>query len=875
MNTGETDPQAQARLVDALRRRLAGAAGREVALVETHISYVLLTGTFAYKVKKAVRLGFLDFTSLAARRFYCQEELRLNRRLAPSIYLDVVTITGTPDAPDVEGAGAALEYAVKMREFAQDALFSDLVARGALAPARIDELAKTVAAFHGDAAAAAANGAFGAPEQVLALALANFSEMRPLLSRAEDRAAVDALDAWTRREFARLRPRLAARREDGFVRECHGDLHLANVALVDDRALVFDCIEFNAGMRWIDVMSEVAFTMMDLAHAGRPDLAHRYLDAYLEATGDQAGLGVLTFYLAYRACVRAKVACLRAAAAGGFTASFEQACRGYLDLARAYAEPARAAIVVMHGFAACGKSTLAQALLEAIGAVRLRSDVERKRLQGLSATARSASGIASGLYASAATRATYAYLARLARSVVESGRVALVDATFLERWQRDTFRELAARLGVPFVIVDVVAGEATLRARLTRRSLGPPDASEAGTAVLDHQLRTSEPLAPDERDDVVRYDSEQAPEREQRAVVAEVDARRNRDACVPGPARPSPAHAAPSLDAEVAFLSRPGNHPEGTPGVDTVETHLSFVFLTERHAWKLKKPVCTRHVDLRDADARLWNCIEETRLNRRLSTGVYLGVAPLFVDERGALSLTDGATVVDWLVRMRRLPASRMLDRMLVEGRVAAADLDALVARLCAFYRRARRIELRPVDYRDEFAATIAAHRTELFASHYGLDSTRIARISQAQLAMLKDADLFDARLATIVEGHGDLRPEHVCFEEEPQIIDCLEFSLRLRTLDPVDEVGFLALECERLGAPPVGDAILDAYRAASGDAAPSRLVDFYQSFRACVRATLAVRHLAEPAPVDARKWIGRANAYLDLAWSHIERSTR
>jgi aminoglycoside phosphotransferase family enzyme len=204
---------------------------------------------------------------------------------------------------------------------------------------------------------------------------------------------------------------------------------------------------------------------------------------------------------------------------------------------------------------------------------------------------------------------------------------------------------------------------------------------------------------------------------------------------------------------------------------------------------------------------------------------------------------------------------------------VRAEDVAALVARLCAFYRDARRVELRPIDYRHAFATSIAEHRDELAHPRYALDVARLDRIAQRQRDVLAEAALFDVRVREhrIVEGHGDLRPEHVCFEAEPQIIDCLEFSRRLRTLDALDELGFLALECERLGAPDVGAAILAAYRAQSDDPSPPKLLHFYQSYRAIVRATLAVRHLEEPGPTHTVKWIARANAYVDLASAHIE----
>jgi aminoglycoside phosphotransferase family enzyme/predicted kinase len=510
------DLSAQRALVAKLRAVVPRAGSKDsVEVIETLISWVLLSGSFAWKIKKAVDLGFLDFTTLAARRRFCEEELRLNRRLAPALYLDVVPIAGTVDAPVPGGEGAAIEYAVRMREFPQSALASSVLARGELARAHIDALAADIAAFHARIARAPPDGPFGTPQDLLRFALENFEAAGGAAATPDERAKLTALHDWTLREHAARTARFGERRARGFVRECHGDLHLGNMVLQDDRLVVFDCIEFNDHLRWIDVMSEVAFVVMDLEDRGAPALAHRFLNAYLERTGDYAGLAVLRFYLTYRAMVRAKVARLRAdqldpgAARDAALAEFH----GYLDLAAHFARPPRPALVLTHGLSGCGKTTLSQALLELTGAVRIRSDVERKRLHGLDAGARTGSDVAGGLYTDQATQATYDHIAALAREVLAAGDIALVDAAFLQRWQRDPFRQLAAELGVPFAIVAFVAPEATLRRRLAARQRQGGDASEADLAVLAHQLRMQEPLAAGEEESVVRFDAQVSPAR--------------------------------------------------------------------------------------------------------------------------------------------------------------------------------------------------------------------------------------------------------------------------------------------------------------------------------------------------------------------------
>lgn len=849
----------QARLLAALSRPGAfGPSCPHVERLETHISCVFLTGTHAYKIKKAVDFGFLDFTALAARRRFCEEELRLNRRLAPALYLDVVPITGSVDAPVIGGRGDALEYAVKMREFPQDALASRILARGELSAADIDALAAKVTAFHGATAVADPQGVFGAPGEVLRIARQNFAQIRPRLDTAEERDELDALASWTEREYAARYAALLRRREQGFIRECHGDLHLGNIARVDGELTIFDCIEFNESMRWIDVMNEVAFMVMDLHDRGRADLAYRFLNAYLEQTGDYAGLAVLPFYLVYRALVRAKVARLRAAQLekGESKRALLADYRGYATLARGYAQPRHAALAITHGLSGCGKTTLSQALLEAIGAVRIRSDIERKRLHGIGARERSGAGIEGGLYSAAATEETYRRLAALAREIIGAGLVAVVDATFLKRRQRDRFRDLARELGVAFAIVDFAASDATLRARVAGRAAAGSDASDADLAVLEHQLATREPLAPDERVFAVTYDAE-----------APLSAARAPAAWAALAARLEPSGA--ELRSKLAFLLRPESYPEPTAVVEPVETHMSWVFLTERHAWKLKKPVRSQYLDFSTESARRLDCEEELRLNRRLSDGVYLEVVPLTADPEERLRIGGGGRPVDWLVKMRRLPAARMLDRMIRDRTVDAGDMRRAIERLAQFYRESTAIAITPDAYRARFAAEIAGNRRELAAPSYGLPAALIDSVCARQQAFLdRRPELFDARVRAgrIVEAHGDLRPEHMCLEPRPQIIDCLEFSRELRVLDAADELGFLALECERLGAPALGAVIFATYAAVTGDAPPEALVRFHQSHRACVRAKIAIRHLDDPALRGQTRWTAQALDYLRLA---------
>jgi aminoglycoside phosphotransferase family enzyme/predicted kinase len=489
-------------------------AVEQIHVVETHISWVILTGPYAYKIKKPVDLGFLDFSTLEKRRFYCEEELRLNRRLAESLYLGVIAITGTADAPVLDGTGAAIEYAVKMVQFPEEARLDRLLARGELGPAHIDSLARELAEFHGRIAVAGYDKAFGTPERVHEPVRQNFEQIRARIE-TQDLAQLRRLEIWSELAFEDLRGAFEDRKHRGFVRECHGDAHLANMIWRDGRAVLFDCLEFNDNLRWIDVMSELAFLVMDLDDRAHPALARRALNSYLECTGDYAGLAVFRFYQVYRALVRAKVACIRLRQ-NGLSASDRQQARqeylGYAALAERYTQARPPALVITHGLSGSGKTWLSQRLLEALDVIRLRSDVERKRLHGLGAQARSGSGIASGLYTPEAGRRTYARLAELAGGILRAGQAVLVDAAFLKQEQRRQLRAVADQARAPFVILDLRAEDGLLRERLRRRAQAGGDASEADLAVLEHQLATREPLTPAEQNQALVIDAGAAPD---------------------------------------------------------------------------------------------------------------------------------------------------------------------------------------------------------------------------------------------------------------------------------------------------------------------------------------------------------------------------
>lgn len=486
----------QQRLVNVMCE--PGFLSRSPKIEETHISWVLLAGHDAYKIKKAVNLGFLDFSTLEARHFYCTEELRLNRRLAAELYLEVIAIGGTPEQP-VLGGEPAIEYAVHMRRFTRTAMLDRVLENGRITTAHIDLLASVIANFHASLPPAAADSPFCATAEIEKAALQNFAHLPQLLSTPDDMAMLEAVHQTSAREFAACEPLFKQRATAGCVRECHGDLHLGNIVLLDEVPTPFDCIEFSASLRWIDVISEISFTVMDLLQRGRPQLAWRLLNAYLEITGDYSGVGVLRFYLAYRAMVRAKIAAIRAGQRGIAKAILElKSCRSHLGLAHDCLTRRRPALIITHGLPGCGKSTFAQIALERLGAIRIRSDVERKRLFGLTALADSKALIEADIYSEDATRRTYARLHELARGLIAAGFPVIVDAAFLRHAERESFRALAREMDTPFVIASLQTDAALLAERLAQRSIRGHDASEAGMTVFEKLKIAQEPLADEE-----------------------------------------------------------------------------------------------------------------------------------------------------------------------------------------------------------------------------------------------------------------------------------------------------------------------------------------------------------------------------------------
>ncbi|MFT5221583.1 MAG: aminoglycoside phosphotransferase family enzyme/predicted kinase [Planctomycetota bacterium] len=483
-------------LIDALQHaRAFDHAVKYIRLLQTHISWVLLTGDYAYKIKKPVNFGFVDFSTLALRKFFCEEELQLNRRFASDIYLESVAIRDDGSGPTFFGEGRIVDYAVKMREFDQQDLLSAYASDGRLSTAHIDVIATEIARLHEIAKPADAHSDFGATEQLRYRSSENFEQIEKHLGADHLPARFAGFRESYLAQIEQLEPTFEQRRHQGFVRDCHGDLHLDNMAMLDGQLTLFDCIEFNSSLRWIDCISEAAFVAMDLQARGYPAFGWRFINQYLEINGDYAAMPLLRYYLIYRALVRAKVAVLGASLPGDSEQHLDKAL-SYIDLAMRWADDRRPGLVLMHGLSGSGKSTSAARLAEAIGAIQVRSDVERKRLFGYRPQQSSGAGLEGGIYGASSSDASYSRLLEITDEIIRSGFCVIVDASFLQAERRAAFLQLASDHSLRAVVIDCEAPTELLRQRIVER-IG--DASEASLQVLDRQLVVRQPLTSSER----------------------------------------------------------------------------------------------------------------------------------------------------------------------------------------------------------------------------------------------------------------------------------------------------------------------------------------------------------------------------------------
>ena len=518
MTSFKSEMEKSQRLVNGLISSISRHNQQSCNLIETHSAWVILSKEFAYKIKKPVNFGFLDFSTLEKRREYCHLEVELNSRFSADIYLFVVSISGDIDNPviversnrDSCKNSDILDYAVKMRRFPAKCLLSDLAKDNLLAQKHLDQLIEIISDFHLKAEQAPANSLYGSPESISHWMLENLDHIKSHAPIENQSSFLESLDRWIKSRLLELNPIFCLRQKQGMIRNCHGDLHLKNLTLLDGKVRLFDCIEFNSELRWIDVMSEIAFLIMDLDERGYQDYAYRFLNGYLQKTGDYSGLKVLRFYLIYRALVRAKVAVLRCQQIEKNSLDFDSTVteyKTYLKLVNQWLSPKKPKLLITFGLSGAGKSYLTAQLCEKLGFIHLRSDVERKRLAGLQALDSSQSDLNQGIYSPNQTENTYRYLMNTAQKIIESDYSVVVDATFLQKDFRSRAREVANSTGGQFLILECYAPIDTLRHRIIKRSQAGKDPSEADLKVLEVQKQTFEPLTTEEQLITIRIDT--------------------------------------------------------------------------------------------------------------------------------------------------------------------------------------------------------------------------------------------------------------------------------------------------------------------------------------------------------------------------------
>jgi uncharacterized protein len=475
----------------------------QIVHLETHISHVFLAGEYAYKLKKPVDFGFLDFTTAEKRRAACADEVRLNVRLAPDIYLGVVPVCHGATGYHVRPQGCApgeieVEVLVHMRRFPQDGLLDRLAMAGRLTPDIMTDIAHQLTQFHATAARSPAIDQFGSVASIRAPVLQNFEQTRPYIGRTVSAATHAHLQTWSE-EFLQTHAELFATRiRTGKIVDGHGDLHLRNMCKIDGRVLIFDCIEFNPALRAGDVMNDIAFLIMDLHHRALTALANRFLNEYLEQTRDTVGLKLLDFYRVYRACVRAKVMSFESDTVPATERhNVELEAASYFDLAEQALAARTPGLLLTCGLSGSGKTTLARQAAEILDGVMVRSDAVRKHLAGIPLAMRGTQSD-SDIYTADMTTRTYRALLQHAREIIASGRWAILDAVFGKQSERVDAAALARELHVPFGILYCVAPHAELVRRLDRRSAEGRDVSDATVAVLEQQLTHFEPPSQDE-----------------------------------------------------------------------------------------------------------------------------------------------------------------------------------------------------------------------------------------------------------------------------------------------------------------------------------------------------------------------------------------
>lgn len=476
-----------------------GERTTSVSIVQTHVSFLFLTDTHVYKIKKPVDFGFLNFTTLDRRRFFCEEEVRLNRRLCPDVYLGVVELRESPSGVSFHGSGTVIDYAVRMKRLPGERMLDRLLAEGKVGEEDVRRIARVIGEFHLHAERGREIDGYGGIETIRCNWEENFRQIAPFVSRVLSENDLRLLRRWVER-FLGKRPDLFARRvAQGHIRDCDGDIHSENICL-DDRVYIFDCIEFNARFRCTDTASDIAFLLMDLEFRGRRDLAEILLDEYLAVTDDLELPEVLDFYRVYRACVRGKVESFRLddpQVSESDKGAVRESARRHFRLVRGFIlrRELCPSLIAFSGLMGTGKSTLAQGLSFQLGLDLVSSDILRKELAGVPATEHRRDAFNEGLYSPEFTRLTYGEMLRRARESLRAGRGVVVDASFSRREDRACFAGLAREMGVPLHFFHAACPETVIMGRLEARTDEPLQVSDGRMELLARQRDDFEPIS--------------------------------------------------------------------------------------------------------------------------------------------------------------------------------------------------------------------------------------------------------------------------------------------------------------------------------------------------------------------------------------------
>lgn len=476
-----------------------------IKLMQTHVSYILLTGNYAYKLKKAVNFGFLDYSTLELREHFCRQELEMNKRGAAEIYLEVLPITQTDNKVELGGSGTTVEYTLKMCQFPQDNLLINLFNQGKLTEKMVEELGKLVAQFHSKCPTNDYVLSFGEVAKVRQAFDENYEQTAKYIGLAQTQEQFEATKDFTDNFFATKAEVLANRIKNGWIRECHGDLHLGNICLWHDKILLFDCIEFNEPFRFVDVMYDVAYGVMNFLVGNRPDLANTYLNSYLEESGDWEGLEVLPLYVSRQAYVRAKITSFLLDDPGVPAADKEQAkitASQYYKMALDCTKLGQGSLIIMSGVSGSGKSTVAKKIARQSNAIHIRSDAVRKHLAGVSLTERGGEE----LYTPEMTEKTYGRLLELGILLASAGYAVILDAKYDRQSLRQPVIAAAEKHHLPLQILHCTAPEQILRDRLNSRT---GDVSDATANLLASQLANTESFTEEEKVFVKTLDTTQ------------------------------------------------------------------------------------------------------------------------------------------------------------------------------------------------------------------------------------------------------------------------------------------------------------------------------------------------------------------------------